>query len=152
MCVSRQSQEARCYVILCQRAWTPDQTTNLILLQILKPHNTYTTHRSWHIISRGCGCYVMDRRTSQSLGQNHPGKFGQQSAIYWNSRGLLCFFRNKTVLFFKIESWNFQHLFEKLNQLFRHFLFPYFVSIVWLSWNFVRVHEILFYSVFIFKS
>ena len=54
----------------------------------------------------------MDKRTSQSLGRNHPGKVGQQSAIYWNSLGLLCLFRNKTVLFFKIESWKFQHLFE----------------------------------------
>ncbi len=27
------------------------------------------------------------------------------------------FFRNKTFLFFKIESWNFQHMFEKKNSL-----------------------------------
>ena len=33
------------------------------------------------------------------------------------------FFRNKTFLFFKIESWNFQHLFEKFSS-FKNFLFP----------------------------
>ena len=57
------------------------------------------------------------------------------------------FFRNKTFLFFKIESWNFQHLFEKefcetsqdFNSLssFRQLLFPFFyplfdwVEILW---------------------
>ena len=48
-----------------------------------------------------------------SLHQNLPGKLGQPSAICWNSLGLFrdyglnyIFFRNKTFLFFKIESWN----------------------------------------------
>ena len=64
------------------------------------------------------------------------------------------FFRNKTFLSFKIESWNFQHLFEiKFREtsqnfnsmsLFRQLLFSFFLSVVWLSWNFVRFHEILF--------
>ena len=52
--------------------------------------------------------------------QNLPGKLGQQSPICWNSLGLFTdydlnhsFHRNKTFLFFKIESWNFQHFFEK---------------------------------------
>ena len=47
-------------------------------------------------------------------------KIGTANAICWNSLGLFrdyslnyIFFRNKTFLFFKIESWNFQHLFEK---------------------------------------
>ena len=62
------------------------------------------------------------------------------------------FFRNKTFLFFKIESWNFHHLFEKefretsqnFNSLssFRQFLFPFFLSVVWLSE--VRYHECFF--------
>ena len=53
------------------------------------------------------------------LCQNLPGKMGQQSAICWNSFGL---FRDYGLnynflgiiffMFFKIESWNFQHLFE----------------------------------------
>ena len=43
--------------------------------------------------------------------QNLPGKLGQQSTICWDSLGLFrdyglngLFFRNKTFLFFKIES------------------------------------------------
>jgi hypothetical protein len=57
-------------------------------------------------------------------------------------------------LFFKIESWIFQHLFEievrKTSQdfnsfsSFRQLLFSFFLSVVWLSWNFVKFHEILF--------
>ena len=63
-------------------------------------------------------------------------------------------FRNKTFLFFKIESWNFQHLFEiefretsqNFNSfsLFRKLLFSFFLWVVWLSWNFVRFHKIQF--------
>ena len=52
--------------------------------------------------------------------QNLPGKLGQQSSICWNSLGLFrdyglnyILFRDKTYLFFKMENWNFQHLFEK---------------------------------------
>ena len=47
-------------------------------------------------------------------------KIGTANAICWNSLGLFrdyslnyIFFRNTTFLFLKIESWNFQHLFEK---------------------------------------
>ena len=54
-------------------------------------------------------------------------------------------------MFFKIESWNFQHLFEKEFRetfqnfsCFRQFLFPFFLSVVRLIWNFARFHEILF--------
>ena len=60
------------------------------------------------------------------------------------------FFRNKTFLFFKIESWNFQHLSEKKivkphkistnsNKFYFHFFYPLsdWVAIV-------RFHEILF--------
>ena len=64
------------------------------------------------------------------------------------------FFRNKTFLFFKIESWNFQVQFEiKIRETsqnfnsfssFRQLLFSFFLSVVWLSWNFVSFHEILF--------
>jgi hypothetical protein len=64
------------------------------------------------------------------------------------------FFRNKTFLFFKIESWNFQYLFEiefhetsqNFNSFswFRQLLFSFFLWVVCLSWNFVRLHEILF--------
>ena len=54
----------------------------------------------------------------------------------------------------KIESWNFQHLlgkeFRETSQSFnsfswfRQFLFPFFPSVVWLSWNFVMFHEFFF--------
>ena len=56
-------------------------------------------------------------------------------------------------MFFKIESWNFQHLFEiefrETSKNFNSFstfrqLFCFFLSVVWLSWNFVRFLEILF--------
>ena len=88
-------------------------------------------------------------------------KIRTANAIFWIS---LCkfrdygqkklFFRNETFLFFKIESWNFQHLFEiefretsqNFNSFssFRQLLFSFFLSVVWLSWNFVRFHEIPF--------
>ena len=64
------------------------------------------------------------------------------------------FFRNKTFLFFKIESWNFQNRFEKefrkTSQSFNSIRQPIekmkitIVWISWMSWNFVRFHEILF--------
>ena len=96
-------------------------------------------------------------RAIQTLLTPKPSlKIGTAIAICWNSLSLFrdyglnyTFFRNKTFLFFKIESWNFQHLFEKEFRetsfsSFRQFLFPFFLSVVWLSWNFVRFHEILF--------
>ena len=61
------------------------------------------------------------------------------------------FFRNRTFLFVKIESLNFQHLFDlgfceilqtfsSFRQTFRwHFLWE--VKVTWMSWNFVRFHE-----------
>ena len=74
--------------------------------------------------------------------------------VIFRDFGLIFFFRDKTFLFFMIESWNFHHLFEKefhetsqnFNSFssFRQLLFSFFLSVVWLSWNFVRFHEILF--------
>ena len=55
-----------------------------------------------------------------SVPQNLHWKLGQQtpSVGLFRDYGLNhIFFRNKTFLFFKIESWNFQHLFEKEFQL-----------------------------------
>ena len=70
---------------------------------------------------------------------------------YWQ-RLKNIFFRNKTVLFFKRESLNFQHLFEKefreTSQSFNSIRQPIekikitIVWISWMSWNFVRFHEI----------
>ena len=77
------------------------------------------------------------------------------SAIFWNYLDIFrdysvnnIFLVKKYFLFFKIESWNFQHLFENriswnLNS-FRQLLFSFFLLVVWLSWNFVRFLEILF--------
>ena len=115
------------------------------------------------ILKSGCGILslVMQICFFKAITkQNLPGKFGQQSAICWDSLGLLRdydlndVFCNKTFLFFKIESWNFQHLFKKefcetsqnVNSFssFRQFLFPCFLSVVWLSWNFARFHQIQF--------
>ena len=95
--------------------------------------------------------------------QNLHWKLGQQSAnaIWWNSLGLFrdfglnyIFFRNKTFLFFKIESWICQHLFEKefretsqnFNSI-KQWIEKMEIKIVWMSWiywNFVRFHEIPF--------
>ena len=50
-------------------------------------------------------------------------------------------------MFFKIESWNFQHLFRDTSQTlnsFWQFLLSFILSVVWLIWNFVRCHEIFF--------
>ena len=57
-------------------------------------------------------------------------------------------------MFFKIESWNFQHLFEikfcetsqnfNSSSLFSQLFLSIFLSVVWLIWNFVRFLEILF--------
>ena len=70
---------------------------------------------------------------------------------YWQRLNFF-FFRNKTFLFFKIESWNFQNLFEKefreTSQNFNSIRQPIekmkitIVWISWMSWNFVRFHEI----------
>ena len=59
------------------------------------------------------------------------------------------FLRIKTFLFFKIESWNFQHLFQiqfrETSQNFNFFsLFGQLLFFYRLSWNFERFHEILF--------
>ena len=83
-------------------------------------------------------------------------KIRTASAIFWNYLGIFRDYGLKSILlgiklflFFKIESWNFQHLFEKefretsqnFNSFssFRQFLFPHFVSIVWLNWNFMKL-------------
>ena len=52
-------------------------------------------------------------------------------------------------MFFKMETWNFQHLFCKTLQNFNSIRQPIedmkiaIVWISWMSWNFVRFHEIL---------
>ena len=62
------------------------------------------------------------------------------------------FFRNKTLLFVKIESWNFHQLFNlgfretfqnfsSFRQTFRQH-FSRGIRVLWMSWNFVRLHEI----------
>jgi hypothetical protein len=79
---------------------------------------------------------------------------------YWNSLGLCrdyrlnhIFFRNNTFLFVMIESWNFQHLFEKkceTSQNFNSIRLPIenmeirTVWMSWMSWNFFRFHKIPF--------
>ena len=95
-----------------------------------------------------------------SHNQNLRWKLGQQAPSFGFILGVWLknfFFRNKT-FFFKIESWNFQHLFEiefletsqnfNSSSLFRQFLFSFFLSVVWLSWSFVRFHKILTVSAF----
>ena len=76
-------------------------------------------------------------------------KIRTANTIFWISLGIYRDHglkkRNKTFLFFKIESWNFQVQFEiKIREtsqnfnsfsLFRQLLFSSFLSVVWLSWN-----------------
>ena len=91
-------------------------------------------------------------------------KIGTANSIYWNSLALFrdyglnhIFLGNKTFLFFKIESWNFQHLFEKeireTSQNFNTIIQPIEkmkMKIVWrgwMSWNFVRFMKFFFQQV-----
>ena len=62
------------------------------------------------------GCHP---RKSQVFLPKTFGKIETASTIFWDYLGMFreysqknIFFRNKTLLFFKIESWNFQNLFE----------------------------------------
>ena len=87
------------------------------------------------------------------------GKLGHQGAICWLKKELAMvhfniFFRNKTFLFVKIEIWNFQHLciWFRISwnltkfQLIQTTFIPHrnsCMNVVWMSWNFVRFHEIL---------
>ena len=58
------------------------------------------------------------------------------------------FFKNNTFLFVKVDSWKFQHLFDLvfIETSFRQLLFPFFLWVVWMSWNFVRFHENIFHQ------
>ena len=49
-----------------------------------------------------------------------------------------------TFLFFKIERWKFQHLFKSDFNSIRQPKERMKITIFWMSWNFVRFHEILF--------
>ena len=95
----------------------------------------------------------LSREKGAGKGKNLHWKLRQQS---WNSPAPFrdydldhIVFRNKTFLFFKIESWNFQQLFEKefhFNSI-RQQIEKMKITIVWMSWmswNFVRFHKILF--------
>ena len=74
--------------------------------------------------------------------------------LFWYWQRLNFFFSGVFFLFFKIESWNFQNLFEKefreTSQNFNSIRQPIekmkitIVWISWMSWNFVRFHEIQF--------
>jgi hypothetical protein len=102
-------------------------------------------------------CFRM-RNFSACFSQNLYWKLGRLTPSFGSTLAVLLkryfFSRNKTFLFFKIESWNFQYLFEiefretsqNFNSFcsFRQLLFSFFLWVVWLSWNFERFHEILF--------
>ena len=79
------------------------------------------------------------------------GSVNKAFLIWYWQRLKNILFRNKTFLFFKIESWNFQHLFEnefretsQSFNSFRQLLCTFFLLVVWLSWNFVRFHKFKF--------
>ena len=89
-------------------------------------------------------------------GQNLPGKLRELTKLFCFDidNGLKFFFTNKTFLFFKIESWNFQNLFEnyfcETSQNFSSIRQPRkkikvtIVWISWMSWNFLRFPGIQF--------
>ena len=84
--------------------------------------------------------------TCLHMNQNLHWKLGQQTPStgswrIWRLRPKFYFFRNKTFLFFKIESWNFQQLFEKefreTSQNFNSIRQPIEkikINIFWMSW------------------
>ena len=97
---------------------------------------------AWICILKFCEVSVIQVFTKASL------KIGTVRDICWNSLGLLREITAKIIyllgiFFFKIESWNFQHHLTLFSS-FKYFLFPFFLSIFWLSWNFVRFHETFF--------
>ena len=78
-------------------------------------------------------------------------KIRTANAILWISLGIRQKIYFLGIFFFlKIKCWNFQHLFEikfcETSQNFNSFSLLrqlLFSSVVWLSWNFVRIHKIL---------
>ena len=106
----------------------------------------------WRFSESNCRCVVWWFRTKPSL------KIRTASAIFWIYHGIFrdyslkdILFRNKTFLFFKIEGWNFQHVFEMVIRetsqnfnsfsSFRQLLFSFFyrlsdwVEILWNSFS-----------------
>ena len=88
---------------------TSDIEVRIIWLRLWRP-----SVLAWTLDISSCLTNQNVKRSRQNL----SGKLGQQSAICWNSLGLFrdyglnyIFSRKKPFLFFKIESWNFQHLF-----------------------------------------
>ena len=81
--------------------------------------------------------------------KSNQSKFLTKTVFFplWLLFVFFCPFRNKTFLFVKIDRWNFQHLFDlgfrETSENFSSFtIFPFFLLVVWISWNFVRFHEI----------
>ena len=95
------------------------------------------------------------------LGRLAPS-FGIILACLETTAKKIFFFRNKTFLFFKLESWNFQQLFknefretsQSFNSLssFRQLLLTVFFLVVWLSWNFLVIVKVLIQPIDIFKA
>ena len=116
--------------------------------------------KSWNLNLRSYLLSTYELKILKHLNQNLHRKLGRLAPSFGVILACLettakkMFFRNKTFLFFKIECRNFQVQFEigffetsqNFNSFsfFRELLFSPFLSVVWLSWNFVRFHEIQF--------
>ena len=97
--------------------------TRLFLYFWLKLHSLFSRKNQSCIVEDVTNIYSRYGCVSWFSGYITPKpslKSGTANAICWNSLGIFrdyepksYFFRNKTILFFKIECWNFEHLFVK---------------------------------------
>ena len=146
--------------------WVKNSITHLTLIKIQYPSFWKIWANCWHV----CAARCFNTKNSQLIivlivieihtlvGPKPSLEIGTANAICWNS---LCLFRDyglnhtflglNLFLFFKIISWNLKHLFEKefreISQNFnsiRQRIQKMEIEIVWMSWNFVRFHKILF--------
>ena len=140
----------RICILLCQQNCHTQKTGIIERWNILKPYLhmcclpcTYTLQSGMDLAKP----LLKIRAAIATFGSMYLGIFRDNTL-----KNIL--FTNKTFLFFKIESWNFQDLFEiefretsqNFNSFssFRQLLFSIFLLVVWLSWNVVSFLKSLF--------
>ena len=135
------------YIIRCgqNNSFFPSKITNFGCYEFCSVTNLQIWRAGVHPTL--CNVFILQSKPSRKI-ETAKRHLLELSWPLQRLRPKLYFFRNKTFLIFKRESWNFQHLFEKefretsqnFNSFssFRQFLFPFFLSFVWWSWNFVR--------------
>ena len=103
------NQWLKCLDFTPWRVWMVDESAKILLVQFYNPE----------IISYSCYFPIYPFPKRGKSNPNHSLKIRTASAIFWIYLGIFrdyslnnIFFRNKFFLFFKIENWNFQNLFE----------------------------------------